>query len=174
MKGSKQSASSLRHKRSTARKRWRGQLSPQIVRVQVRPPRIHVRTPAPRLRFAQSPPSVQVEAPTVHVQAPEPLVLPAPVVHVDVEADDHPDEASVQGLRKELLKCLKQKQTVELLLPAMGEDSRRYRVGSLVRVDEGIVELEIPRTPESASTRVIYPLNRIAGLVPHLPSPLLS
>lgn len=171
MKAKKASASSTRRKSGSERRRWRqGDLFPRMLRVQVRPPRVHVKTPAPRLTVTPSTPAIQVEAPTVHVQAPEPIVIPAPVVHVDVEADDNPDEESLQGLRKELLKCMKQKQTVELLLPGMGEESRRYRVGSLVRVEDGIVELQSAHPSESAA-RVIFPLNRIAGLVPNLRSP---
>jgi|HigsolmetaAR203D_1030402.scaffolds.fasta_scaffold42879_1 hypothetical protein len=142
---------------------------PRMLHVHVRTPRIRV--PAPRVTVSPPVPPVQMEAPHVQVQAPDPIVIPPPVVHVEVDSDDHPDEACLKGLRRELQKCLKNKQPVELLLPGMGDESRRCRVGVLARVDEGIVELNSLPDDVSGGVRVLIPLNRIVGLVAELPAP---
>jgi hypothetical protein len=136
------------------------------LRVNVRAPKVHVTTPVPQVSVMAATPTVQVEAPSVTVEAPKPIIIPPPVVQVEVEDEEHPDEASMKGLRKELLKCMKQNQTVELVLAAdFGSPSHRYPIGTLVRVDEGIVELKMTSIPDGMKARtMMIPLNRIVAI----------
>lgn len=139
------------------------------LRVHVRAPKVHVTTPAPLVTVAPAAPTVQVEAPAVNIQAPKPIVIPAPIVHVDVEPEESADEISLQGIRKELTKCMKKNQTIELLLTSdWGPENRPYRVGNLVRVDEGILELQTIPSLHPKAARILIPLNRIAALIPDL------
>lgn len=139
------------------------------LRVNVRAPKVLVTAPVPEITVTPSTPSVQVEAPTVNIQAPKPLIIPAPIVNVEVEAEESAEEAGVKGLRKELVKCLKQQQTIELLLFAdFGVHSRRYRVGKLIRVDEGIVELQTLSALAPPGNSVLIPLHRIVAIIPNL------
>jgi hypothetical protein len=118
---------------------------------------------------APAAPTVQVEAPAVNIQAPKPIVIPAPIVHVEVEPEESADEISLQGIRKELTKCMKKNQTIELLLTSdWGPENRPYRVGNLVRVDEGILELQTIPSLHPKAARILIPLNRIAALIPDL------
>lgn len=135
------------------------------LRVHVRAPKVHVTTPTPQVTVTS--PAVQVEAPAVNVQAPKPIVIPAPIVQVEVEAEDGANEISMKGLRRELSRCMRENQTVELLLAADGgrESSRRYRIGSLVRVEEGIVELKGCPAPGQEAARILIPLNQIVALI---------
>lgn len=142
---------------------------PRWLRVNVRAPKVLVTAPAPELTVTPSTPSVQVEAPTVNIQAPTPLIIPAPIVNVEVEAEESAEEAGVKGLRKELVKCMKQQQTIELLLSAdFGVHSRRYRLGKLIRVDEGIVELKTLSALDHNGSSVLIPLHRIVAIIPNL------
>ncbi|MGG0937970.1 hypothetical protein ABHN11_18000 [Brevibacillus centrosporus] len=139
------------------------------LRVHVRAPKVHVTTPAPLVTVTPAAPTVQVEAPAVNIQAPKPIVIPAPIVHVEVEPEESADEISLQGIRKELTKCMKKNQTIELLLTSdWGPESRPYRVGNLVRVDEGILELQTIPSLHPKAARILIPLNRIAALIPDL------
>lgn len=139
------------------------------LRVHVRAPKVHVTTPAPLVTVAPTAPTVQVEAPAVNIQAPKPIVIPAPIVHVEVEPEESADEISLQGIRKELTKCMKKNQTIELLLTSdWGPENRPYRVGNLVRVDEGILELQTIPSLHPKAARILIPLNRIAALIPDL------
>jgi len=143
---------------------------PRPLRIHVRAPKVHVTTPAPQLTVTPSTPAVQVEAPTVHVQAPKPLVIPAPIVKVEVEPEENPDLESIKALRKELSKCKKHNQTVELLLAAdLGTQGRQYRIGHLLRVEEGIIALRTLSTQERQGMTVLIPLNRIVAVIPDTP-----
>ncbi|MFD2371202.1 hypothetical protein ACFSO0_14865 [Brevibacillus sp. GCM10020057] len=135
------------------------------LRVHVRAPKVHVTTPTPQVTVTS--PAVQVEAPAVNVQAPEPIVIPAPIVQVEVEAEEGANEISMKGLRRELGKCMRENQTVELLLAAEGggEGSRRFRTGSVVRVEEGIVELKGCPAQGQEAFRILIPLNQIVALI---------
>lgn len=136
----------------------------RYVRVQVRPPRVNVTTPPLQL----DPPVVQVEAPVVQIEAPKPIVIPAPIVKVDVESEESPDQASMDGLRLELKKCMKKNQLIEVLLTTdWGPESRSYRIGKLVRVDEGIVELQTMQSSSARGARVIIPITRIVAIIPN-------
>ncbi|MDR7317300.1 hypothetical protein [Brevibacillus nitrificans] len=139
------------------------------LRVHVRAPKVHVTTPAPLVTVAPATPTVQVEAPSVNIQAPKPIVIPAPIVQVEVESEESADEISLQGIRKELTKCMKKNQTIELLLASdWGPENRPYRVGNLVRVDEGILELQTLPSLHPQAARILIPLNRIVALIPDL------
>lgn len=130
----------------------------RMLRVNVRAPSVRVRTTAP---------NVQVEAPTVQIKAPKPLIIPAPIVKVDVEAEERPDEICLKGLRRELRKCMQDSQSVELILTSdWGPDSRSYRVGTLVRVDEGLLELRTQPSAQTHGGRIMIPLNRILAIIP--------
>ncbi|MDH6349856.1 hypothetical protein [Brevibacillus sp. 1238] len=141
----------------------------RIVRLHVRAPQVKVTTPAPHVSVTSATPTVQVEAPIVQFEAPKPLVIPAPIVKVDVEAEDTPEQESVAGLRKELQKCMRQNRTIEVILTSdWGPDSRPYRVGQLKRVDDGIIELALDA---NHGTCILIPLNRIAAIIPDAPPP---
>ncbi|MGN7470331.1 hypothetical protein [Brevibacillus sp. SAFN-007a] len=131
--------------------------------------RLHVR--APNVNVTSATPTVQVEAPIVQLEAPQPLVIPAPIVKVDVEAEDTPEQESMESLRKELRTCMKQNRTVEVILTSdWRPDSRPYRVGQLTRVDDGMIELKLDG---SYGNRILIPLNRIAAIIPDA-APLAS
>ncbi|QRG65610.1 hypothetical protein [Brevibacillus choshinensis] len=141
----------------------------QLLRFIVRAPKVHVSTPAPQVSVSSPVPQVQVEAPSVNIQAPKPIVIPAPIVQVEVEAEERAEEASMNGLRKELKKCMKQNQTIELLLESdWGPDNRKYRIGSLVRVEEGMVELRTSASLDMSGSSILIPLNRIVAVIPNL------
>ncbi|GED24364.1 hypothetical protein BAG01nite_04660 [Brevibacillus agri] len=141
----------------------------RVVRLHVRAPNVKVTTPAPHVSVTSATPTVQVEAPIVQFEAPKPLVIPAPIVNVDVEAEDTPEQESVEGLRKELYKCMRQNRTVEVILTSdWGPGSRPYRVGQLTRVDDGIIELKLGGSYGSC---ILIPLNRIAAIIPDAPPP---
>ncbi|EST52661.1 hypothetical protein T458_17020 [Brevibacillus panacihumi W25] len=143
---------------------------PRPFRIHVRAPKVHVTTPAPHLTVTPSTPAVQVEAPTVHVEAPKPLVIPAPIVKVEVEAEENPAVECIKALRKELSKCQKQNQKVELLFSAdLGSQGRQYRIGHLIRVEEGIIVLRTLSTEERQGMTVLIPLNRIVAVIPDTP-----
>jgi hypothetical protein len=108
----------------------------------------------------------------VNIRAPKPIVIPAPIVQVEVEAEERADEASMQGLRKELKKCMKQNQTIELLLESdWGPDNRRYRIGNLIRVEEGMIELRTSASLDMSASSILIPLNRIVAVIPNLQQP---
>lgn len=126
--------------------------------------RVHVR--APQVSVTAPVPTVQVDAPSVNIEAPKPIVIPAPVVKIDVE-EESADYASYKGLRRELRKCLKQNQPVELLLASdFGSDNRKFQTGSLTRVDEGIVELRATAPDGTREFSILIPLNRIVAIIP--------
>jgi hypothetical protein len=133
-----------------ARKRRRGKRgSGKILRV-------HVRSP-----------QVNVPVPEVYVDAPPPAIIPAPVVKVDVDSPETADYVSMNSLRKELERCMKHQQTVEVILSVdWGAQSRHYRFGNLVRVEDGIIELKPALSEETAAGNVIIPLNRIVAVIP--------
>jgi len=159
--GKKARPQSARASRRVAR-RPRSRLR-STLRVHVRAPRVHVMTPAPVV----SAPTVQVEAPAVNIQAPKPIVIPAPIVQVEVEAWERTDEAGLKSLRKELNRCLREQQTIELLLAGDGGlASRRYRIGRPVRVEEGIVELRGHADVNQEAARILIPLHQIVALIP--------
>lgn len=166
------SAKQKKRARSVSRKRPRSNQTAKrlidrlhrIVRLHVRAPNVNVTTPAPSVSVTSPTPNVQVEAPIVQFEAPKPLVIPAPVVKVDVEAEDTPEQESVASLRKELWKCMRENRTVEVILTSdWGPDSRPYRVGQLARVDDGIIELKLDG---SYGNCILIPLNRIVAIIP--------
>lgn len=157
------SVSRKRHRSNQTAKRLIDRLH-RIVRLHVRAPNVNVTTPAPSVSVTSPTPNVQVEAPIVQFEAPKPLVIPAPVVKVDVEAEDTPEQESVASLRKELCKCMRENRTVEVILTSdWGPDSRPYRVGQLARVDDGIIELKLDG---SYGNCILIPLNRIVAIIP--------
>jgi hypothetical protein len=147
-----------RSRSRTARKTRRRKRSGKMLRVHVRSPRVNVTTPVPQ---------VNVAAPEVRVDAPPPAIIPPPVVKVDVDSPETADCVSMNSLRKELERCMKHKQTVEVILSVdWGAQSRRYRFGNLVRVEDGIIELKPAPSDETAPGSVIIPLNRIVAVIP--------
>lgn len=145
----------------------------RLLRVNVRAPKVHVTTPVPQVSVSSPVPTVQVEAPSVNIQAPKPIVIPAPIVQVEVEAEERAEEASMKGLRRELKRCMKQDQTVELLLESdFGPDNRKYRIGNLVRVEEGMVELRTSASLDMSASSILIPLNRIVAVIPNLQLPV--
>lgn len=141
----------------------------RLLRINVRAPQVHVTTPAPLVSVTAPVPTVQVEAPSVNIQAPKPIVIPAPIVHVDVEAEEGPNEVSIKGLRRELKTCMKQNQMIELLLESdWGPENRRYRIGYLTRVEEGMIELCAAASLDMNASRILIPLNRIVAVIPNL------
>lgn len=163
-----------RVKPGKARARARSVRRPQAglqrpLRVSVRAPKVHITTPAPQVSVSAPVPAVQVEAPSVSIQAPKPIVIPAPIVQVEVEVEERVEEASIKGLRKELKKCMNQNQTIELLLESdWGANSSRYRVGSLVRVEDGLVELRPSASLAAHANSILIPLHRIVAVIPYL------
>ncbi|MGG1661522.1 hypothetical protein [Brevibacillus sp. NRS-1366] len=144
----------------------------RMLRVNVRAPNVHFTAPVPHVSVTAPTPSVQVEAPTVQIQAPKLVIIPAPIVKVDVEAEESTDEVSLKGLRKELRKCMKENQIVELILTTdWGPDSRSYRMGTLVRVDEGLIELRTHASLPNKGGSILIPLNRIVAIIPNLQVP---
>ncbi|WP_309145118.1 hypothetical protein [Brevibacillus sp. HB2.2] len=144
----------------------------RFVRIHVRAPQVNVTTPTPQVEApvvqVEAPvvqvesPVVQVEAPYVQVEAPKPIVIPAPFVKVDVEKEESADQASIEGLRQELSKCMRNDQRVEVLLTTeWGPESRSYRVGKLLRVEEGIIELQ------TSSRSIVIPITHIVAIVPN-------
>ncbi|WP_312115101.1 hypothetical protein [Brevibacillus reuszeri] len=137
----------------------------RMIRVNVRAPNVRVTTPAPQV-------SVHTPIPTVQIEAPKPLIIPPPIVHVDVEKEENTEEASFHALRKELRKCKKENQSIELILTSdWGPDSRDYRRGTLVRVDEGLIELRSCATLPGNGQSILIPLNRIVAVIPNLQNP---
>lgn len=63
-----------------------------MLRVNVRAPNVRVTTPAPHVSFNTPIPTVQVEAPTVQIEATKPLVIPAPIVQVEVEKEESAED----------------------------------------------------------------------------------
>lgn len=144
----------------------------RMLRVNVRAPSVRVTTPAPHVSVTAPAPTVQVEAPTVQIKAPKPLIIPAPIVKVDVEAEERADEISLKGLRRELRKCMQENQIVELILTTdWGPDSRSYRIGTLMRVDEGLLELRTQPSAPTQGSSILIPLNRIVAIIPGPPLP---
>ncbi|EJL21568.1 hypothetical protein [Brevibacillus sp. BC25] len=139
--------------------------------VQVEAPVIHVEPPVIQVEAPVvhvEPPVVQVEAPYVQVEAPKPIVIPAPLVKVDVEAEESADQACIEGLRQELSKCLRNDQLVEVLLTTdWGPESRSYRVGKLLRVDEGIIELQTLTSSRTNGASILIPITHIVAIIPN-------
>ncbi|MFA4132433.1 MULTISPECIES: hypothetical protein [unclassified Brevibacillus] len=144
----------------------------RFVRIHVRAPQVNVTTPTPQVEApvvqVEAPvvqvesPVVQVEAPYVQVEAPKPIVIPAPLVKVAVEKEESADQASIEGLRQELSKCMRNDQRVEVLLTTeWGPESRSYRVGKLLRVEEGIIELQ------TSSRSIVIPITHIVAIIPN-------
>ncbi|MED4750014.1 hypothetical protein [Brevibacillus choshinensis] len=172
MKMTKAARKRTRVKSAKARLRQVGLLQKRLnrfLRVNVRAPKVHVTTPTPQVSVSASVPTVQVEAPSVNIQAPKPIIIPAPIVQVEVEAEERVEEASMKGLRKELKRCMKQNQTIELLLESdWGPDNRRYRIGTLIRVEEGMIELGTSAPLDMNASSILIPLNRIVAVIPNL------
>ncbi|MFF0825714.1 hypothetical protein ACFYU8_07200 [Brevibacillus sp. NPDC003359] len=176
-------------KRSTRRKS--NSLLKQLrrfVRIHVRAPQVNVTTPIPQLEApvvqveapvvqVEAPvvqveaPVVQVEAPYVQVEAPKPIVIPAPIVKVDVGTEESADQACIDGLRQELSKCLRDDQLVEVLLTTdWGSEGRSNRIGKLLRVDEGIIELQTITSSRTSGTSVLIPITHIVAIIPNAES----
>ncbi|MGF9907539.1 hypothetical protein [Brevibacillus porteri] len=150
----------------------------RFVRIHVRAPQVNVTTPIPQVEApvvqVEAPvvqveaPVVQVEAPYVQVEAPQPIVIPAPVVKVDVETEESADQACIEGLRQELSKCMRNDQLVEVLLTTdWGPESRSYRVGKLLRVDEGIIELQTLTPSRTNGVSILIPITHIVAIIPN-------
>ena len=140
----------------------------RMLRVNVRAPNVRVTTPAPHV-------SVNTPIPTVQIEAPKPLVIPAPIVQVDVEKEESAEDASLYALRKELRKCKKENQIVELILTTdLGPEGRDYRRGTLVRVDEGMIELHSCASLPNNGQSILIPLNRIVAIIPNLQLPAME
>ncbi|WP_409174495.1 hypothetical protein [Brevibacillus fortis] len=150
----------------------------RFVRIHVRAPQVNVTTPIPQVEApvvqVEAPvvqveaPVVQVEAPVVQVEAPKPIVIPAPVVKVDVETEESADQACIEGLRQELSKCMRNDQLVEVLLTKdWGPESRSYRVGKLLRVDEGIIELQTLTSSRTNGVSILIPITHIVAIIPN-------
>ncbi|KMZ40313.1 hypothetical protein AC624_04105 [Bacillus sp. FJAT-27238] len=148
----------------------------RFVRIHVRAPQVNVTTPTPQVEApvvqVEAPvvqvesPVVQVEAPYVQVEAPKPIVIPAPLVKVDVEKEESADQVCLEGLRQELSKCMRNDQLVEVLLTTdRGPESRSYRVGKLLRVEEGIIELQTSSHTNGAS--IVIPITHIVAIIPN-------
>lgn len=147
----------------------------RMLRVNVRAPNVRVTTPAPHVSVNTPIPTVQVEAPTVQIEAPKPLIIPAPIVQVDVEKEESAEDASLYALRKELRKCKKENQIVELILTTdLGPEGRDYRRGTLVRVDEGMIELHSCASLPNNGRSILIPLNRIVAIIPNLQLPAME
>ncbi|WP_235617501.1 hypothetical protein [Brevibacillus brevis] len=157
----------------------------RFVRIHVRAPRVNVTTPIPQVEapvvqveapvvqveapvVQVEPPVVKVEAPYVQVEAPKPIVIPAPLVKVDVESEESADQVCIEGLRQELSKCMRNDQLVEVLLTTdWGSESRSYRVGKLLRVDEGIIELQTVTSSRTNGASILIPLTHIVAIIPN-------
>lgn len=157
----------------------------RFVRINVRAPRVNVTTPIPQVDAPVvqvdapvvqveapvvhvEPPVVQVEAPVVQVEAPKPIVIPAPLVKVDVETEESADQACIEGLRQELSNCMRRDQHVEVLLTTdWGPESRSYRVGKLLRVDEGIIELQTLASSRTNGASILIPITHIVAIIPN-------
>lgn len=150
----------------------------RFVRIHVRAPQVNVTTPTPQVEApvvqVEAPvvqveaPVVQVEAPYVQVEAPKPIVIPAPLVKVDVEKEESADQACIEGLRQELSKCMRNDQLVEVLLTTdWGPESRSYRVGKLLRVDEGIIELQTLTSSRTNGASIVIPITHIVAIIPN-------
>ncbi|WP_261376105.1 hypothetical protein [Brevibacillus brevis] len=157
----------------------------RFVRIHVRAPQVNVTTPMPQVEVPVvhvdapvvhvdapvvqvEPPVVQVEAPYVQVEAPRPIVIPAPLVKVDVETEESADQACIEGLRQELSKCMRRDQLVEVLLTTdWGPESRSYRVGKLLRVDEGIIELQTLTSSRTNGASILIPITHIVAIIPN-------
>ncbi|MFS0915752.1 hypothetical protein [Brevibacillus sp. 179-C 1.1 NHS] len=157
----------------------------RFVRIHVRSPQVNVTTPTPQVEApvvqveapvvqVEAPvvqveaPVVQVEAPVVQIEAPSPIVIPAPVVKVDVETKESADQACLDELRQELGKCMKKNQIVEvLLLTDWGPESRSYRIGKLLRVEEGIIELQTISSSATNGASVVIPIPHIVAIIPN-------
>ncbi|MFC8683630.1 hypothetical protein [Brevibacillus porteri] len=136
----------------------------RFVRINVRAPRVNVTTPIPQVDA----PVVQVDAPVVQVEAPKPIVIPAPLVKVDVETEESADQACIEGLRQELSNCMRRDQHVEVLLTTdWGPESRSYRVGKLLRVDEGIIELQTLASSRTNGASILIPITHIVAIIPN-------
>lgn len=73
----------------------------------------------------------------------------------------------MNSLRKELERCMKNQKAVEVILSVdWGAQSRRYRFGNLVRVEDGIIELKPAPSEEAVPGSVIIPMNRIVAVIP--------
>ncbi|CAJ1002107.1 MULTISPECIES: hypothetical protein [Bacillales] len=150
--------SASRSRSLTVRTTRRIKKNDKTLRVYVRPPRVNVTTPTPQ---------VNVTAPEVRVDAPPPAIIPAPVVKVDVDSPETADAISMNSLRKELERCMKNQKAVEVILSVdWGAQSRRYRFGNLVRVEDGIIELKPAPSEEAVPGSVIIPMNRIVAVIP--------
>ncbi|MCC8437023.1 hypothetical protein HP567_020970 [Brevibacillus sp. M2.1A] len=151
----------------------------RFVRIHVRAPQVNVTTPTPQVEapvvqvdapvVQVEPPVVQVEAPYVQVEAPKPIVIPAPLVKVDVEREESADQACIEGLRQELGKCMRNDQLVEVLLTTdWGPEGRSYRVGKLLRVDEGIIELQTLPSSRTNGASILIPITHIVAIIPNV------
>ncbi|WP_236841401.1 hypothetical protein [Brevibacillus formosus] len=143
----------------------------RFVSIHVRAPQVNVTTPTPQVEapvVQVEAPVVQVEAPYVQVEAPKPIVIPAPLVKVDVEKEESADQACIEGLRQELSKCMRNDQLVEVLLTTdWGPESRSYRVGKLLRVDEGIIELQTLTSSRINGASIVIPITHIVAIIPN-------
>ncbi|TKI54844.1 hypothetical protein E8L90_04960 [Brevibacillus antibioticus] len=143
----------------------------RFVRIYVRAPQVNVTSPTPQVEapvVQVESPVVQVEAPYVQVEAPKPIVIPAPIVKVDVETEESADQACIEGLRQELSKCMRNDQLVEVLLTTdMGPESRSYRVGKLLRVDEGLIELWTLSSSRTNGASIVIPITHIVAIIPN-------
>ncbi|GEC88241.1 MULTISPECIES: hypothetical protein [Brevibacillus] len=143
----------------------------RFVRIHVRAPRVNVTTPTPQVEapvVQVEAPVVQVEAPVVQVEAPKPIVIPAPVVKVDVETEETAEQACIEGLRQELSKCMRNDQLVEVLLTTdWGPESRSYRIGKLLRVEEGIIELQTLPSSRTNGASILIPITHIVAIIPN-------
>ncbi|WP_429844260.1 hypothetical protein [Brevibacillus sp. FIR094] len=157
----------------------------RFVRIHVRAPQVNVTTPIPQVEapvvhveapvvHVEAPvvqverPVVQVDAPYVQVEAPKPIVIPAPLVKVDVETEESADQACIEGLRQELSNCMRRDQLVEVLLTTdWGPESRSYRVGKLLRVDEGIIELQTLISSRTNGASILIPITHIVAIIPN-------
>ncbi|ATF14275.1 hypothetical protein A616_20510 [Brevibacillus brevis X23] len=139
--------------------------------VHVEPPVVHVEPPVVKVEapvVQVEVPVVQVEAPVVQVEAPKPIVIPAPLVKVDVETEESADQVCIEGLRQELSKCMRNDQLVEILLTTdWGPESRSYRVGKLLRVDEGIIELQTLPSSRTNGASILIPITHIVAIIPN-------
>ncbi|MED1798485.1 hypothetical protein [Brevibacillus porteri] len=139
--------------------------------VQVEPPVVQVEAPVVQVEapvVQVEAPVVQVEAPVVQVEAPKPIVIPAPLVKVDVETEESADQVCIEGLRQELSKCMRNDQLVEILLTTdWGPESRSYRVGKLLRVDEGIIELQTLPSSRTKGASILIPITHIVAIIPN-------
>ncbi|MGG4447948.1 hypothetical protein [Brevibacillus porteri] len=137
-------------------------VEPPVVKVEA--PVVKVEAPVVQVEV----PVVQVEAPVVQVEAPKPIVIPAPLVKVDVETEESADQVCIEGLRQELSKCMRNDQLVEILLTTdWGPESRSYRVGKLLRVDEGIIELQTLPSSRTNGASILIPITHIVAIIPN-------